>query len=106
MKALAQFTRKELAQLYVDSPEQIKIRVIEKVISIRGQVLFENSNGNKNTKYFLYGSDAILLQDIVEKLKEVFPDSDVLIETRRTDIVTVLITVDWGISDETPVNEV
>jgi hypothetical protein len=104
------FTRDKLNQLYLDNKiyvhqqminklsNEIKLIIIDK--NRHGDKMYEARFSNKklnNNSVRYIGEDAIIiLNAVVDKLKEIFTDSDITLETN--DITNMMkLTINWKI---------
>lgn len=97
---MLQFTRQNLEQMYVDTPDQVKQRITSMVLMIRDVVLYSNSIGKKMYDHFVCDPDEIgLVPRAVELLQVIFPDS-VITSCTHIEGRLIKITVDWSEGDK------
>lgn len=93
---MLQFTRQNLEQMYVDTPDHSKQHIKSMVLMIRDMVLYSNSMGKKTYDHFICDPyDIGLVPRAVELLQVVFPDS-VITSHPHMEGRLIKITVDWS----------
>lgn len=97
-----QYTRQELNELY--KYEQIKIRsqsILKITDHLRESVFKKASQGGTNfTEYFPKNKFVDLQNEVIIKIKILFPDSEIYVKEMFVDGTNAIaVTINWGLTD-------